>query len=95
MNNIVLVNIFRFFGLLLVQTLICSNINFMGGATKGFFYIISKINFINNNKKFNELALGQHNIFLNKKLLGNKILCSSLDDIEECINFLEKYKNKI
>jgi len=30
MNNIVFLNIIRFFGLLLLQVLICSNINFMG-----------------------------------------------------------------
>jgi len=30
MNNSVFINIFRFFGLLLLQVLICSNINFMG-----------------------------------------------------------------
>ena len=30
MNNIVFVNIMRFFGLLSLQVLICSNINFMG-----------------------------------------------------------------
>ena len=30
MNNIVFVNIMRFFGLLALQVLICSNINFMG-----------------------------------------------------------------
>ena len=48
-----------------------------------------------NYKNFNELALGQDNIFLNKMVLENKILCNSFDDIEDCIKYLKQYKKKI
>jgi len=58
-----------------------------------WFYLEKII--INNNKKFDELALGQDNIFINDKLLDNKILCNSLDNVSECILFLKKHKTKI
>jgi hypothetical protein len=58
------------------------------------WFCLEKI-LINENKKFDELALGQDNIFLNDKLLDNKILCNSLDNVSECILYLKKYKTKI
>ena len=58
------------------------------------WFCLEKI-LINNNKKFDELALGQDNIFLNDKLLDNKILCNSLDNVSECILYLKKHKTKI
>ena len=58
------------------------------------WFCLEKI-LINNNKKFDELALGQDNFFLNDKLLDNKILCNSLDNVSECILYLKKHKTKI
>jgi hypothetical protein len=58
------------------------------------WFFIQKI-LENNYKNFNELALGQDNVFLNNNFLENKIICTSLNDIKECIEYLKKYKRKI
>jgi hypothetical protein len=60
------------------------------------WFFINKI-FGDSNKNFNEFALGTDNKMIINELLEQKILCSSLEDIENCIEFLKKknFKKKI
>ena len=53
--------------------------------------------FVENNKKFDELALGKDNKIIINKILDQNILCSSAENIEDCIQFLSKknFKKKI
>lgn len=46
--------------------------------------------FVENNKKFDELALGKDNKIIINKILDQNILCSSAENIEDCIQFLSK-----
>lgn len=61
------------------------------------WFLINKI-FVDSNKKdFNEFALGIANKIIINELSEQKILCSSLEDIENCIEFFKKknFKKKI
>ena len=50
MNNIVFVNIMRFFGLLLLQVLICSNINLMGYINPNIYLLFILLYPASNNR---------------------------------------------
>ena len=53
--------------------------------------------FVKYNKKFDELAQGKDNKIIINKILDQNILCSSAENIEDCIQFLSKknFKKKI
>mgnify|MGYP006105316779 FL=1 len=50
MNNSVFLNILRFFGLLLLQVLICSNINFLGYINPNIYLLFILVHPISNNR---------------------------------------------
>jgi hypothetical protein len=60
-------------------------------------WIILSLIFGKTNKKFDELALGNENLLVTNKINDQDFLCSSLDDVKKCIEFLKSkdFKKKI
>ena len=60
-------------------------------------WIILSLIFGKTNKKFDELALGNENLLVINKIDDQDFLCSSLDDVKKCIEFLKSkdFKKKI
>jgi hypothetical protein len=60
-------------------------------------WVILSLIFSKTNKKFDELALGKENVLVINKIYDQEFLCSSLDNIINCIEFLKSkdFKKKI